>query len=132
MCGFVVSNIVSNLESLKMILNHRGPDGVATYSDGNVSFLHNRLSIIDIDERSAQPMIDKSNGNIIVFNGEIYNYQELRKIYKLDCVTNSDTEVILKLYSVLGKEFIHKLKGIFSFFILFLSSRPITANSLLK
>jgi asparagine synthase (glutamine-hydrolysing) len=123
MCGFVVSNIVSNLESLKMILNHRGPDGVATYSDGNVSFLHNRLSIIDIDERSAQPMIDKSNGNIIVFNGEIYNYQELRKIYKLDCVTNSDTEVILKLYSVLGKEFIHKLKGIFSFVIYDIQSK---------
>ncbi len=123
MCGFVVSNITSNLESLKMILNHRGPDGVATYSDGNVSFLHNRLSIIDVNERSAQPMIDKSNGNIIVFNGEIYNYQKLRKKYKLDCVTTSDTEVILKLYSVLGKEFVHKLKGIFSFVIYDIQSK---------
>ena len=117
MCGFIVSDITSSLKPLKTVLNHRGPDSVVTYSDGNVSFLHNRLSIIDVNNRSDQPMIDSSNGNIIVFNGEIYNYQELRRRYKLDCITTSDTEVILKLYSVLGKEFIYKLKGIFSFVI---------------
>lgn len=117
MCGFIVSNLVTKLDSLKGVLNHRGPDGVSTYLDGGISFLHNRLSIIDINDRSSQPMIDKSNGNTIVFNGEIYNYQRLRETYILDCVTNSDTEVILKLYAKLGEKFIHKLKGIFSFVI---------------
>jgi len=117
MCGFIGFTLDKDLDKYKNILKHRGSDSVSVYRDHNISLLHNRLSIIDLTEDAIQPMVDSDNGNVIVFNGEIYNYKELKKRFRLNCKTHSDTEVILKLYAKLGKNFIDQLKGIFSFVI---------------
>lgn len=126
MCGFsgiVSSHFNKNLtdkgsDNLNKILRHRGPDSSGFFTDNNVRLIHNRLSIIDLSEEANQPMCNPDTGNIIVFNGEIYNYQELKKTYnRVSWRTNSDTEVILKLYCLLGEGFVEKLNGIFSFAI---------------
>ena len=80
MCGFIISNIGFETNLLSNILKHRGPDDTSLYSDKYVKILFNRLSIIDINPRSNQPF--KKDENIIIFNGEIYNYLELRDILK--------------------------------------------------
>ena len=77
-------------------LKHRGPDDSGYYIDKNLSLGFRRLSIIDLSKKANQPMIDD---NVIIFNGEIYNYKELKENLKADYKTNSDTEVILKYYN---------------------------------
>ncbi len=120
-CGFVVANDAIAGEALQRcigVLAHRGPDAARFWSDGRVHLLHNRLSIIDPTARADQPWVDRRTGNVIVFNGEIYNYQELREKYRdLSWETASDTEVIVKLYQALGDRFVEALNGIFAFVI---------------
>lgn len=116
MCGFIGFTEKVDLQSYRDTLGHRGPDYVGFYQDERVSLLHNRLSIIDLNPEANQPMEDGC-GNIIVFNGEIYNYAQLRSAYALECKTRSDTEVILRLYEKLGKDFVNELNGIFAFVI---------------
>ena len=97
-------------------LSHRGPDaeGYKVFYD-KYAFGHRRLSIIDIDNRSNQPM-ESFNGNILVYNGEIYNYAELKKDLDYLFVTNSDTEVILGSIEVKGIDwFLDKCNGMFAF-----------------
>ena len=105
------------LSRMARTLNHRGPDDEGHMIDGPIGFYHKRLSIIDL-ETGLQPM---SSGPLtIVFNGEIYNYLELRiTLKKLGHVfkTRSDTEVILHLYEEFGLDFIHQLNGMFAFLI---------------
>ena len=117
MCGFIGFTKKDDISKYRNILKHRGPDNVELFKNEYISLLHNRLSIIDINSEANQPMVDNINGNVIVFNGEIYNYKELKIKYNLKCTTLSDTEVILKLYALLGKKFIDELNGIFSFAI---------------
>lgn len=100
-------------------LKHRGPDGQGVWkNDQNSTVLtHYRLAIIDPGQSAAQPMRD-SYGHVVTFNGEIYNYQELRreseqKGYKF--VTKSDTETLLALYRDLGDTMLGKLRGMFAF-----------------
>jgi asparagine synthase (glutamine-hydrolysing) len=96
---------------------HRGPDGEGEYLEKNVGFYHKRLAIIDI-ESGAQPMV--SPHHAIVFNGEIYNYIELREDLKQRghrFVTESDTEVILQSYQEYGNECLNNLNGMFAFLI---------------
>ena len=88
---------------------HRGPDGEGQFVEGNIGLGHRRLAIIDLSEAGVQPMHDPLTGLTIVFNGEIYNYRELRA----DLAgrghafrSNSDTEVLLKLYAEHGLELI--------------------------
>ena len=83
----------------------------------SVGFGHRRLSIIDLEDRAAQPM--RRDNISITYNGEIYNYKELKKKYssKFSFTTNSDTEVIIAGYKIYGKDFIHDLRGMFSFAI---------------
>ena len=127
MCGFTViikkskSKKIDESLKKKILLSqkHRGPDNSEILEKKNMIFFHNRLSIIDLSQKASQPMTCKKTGNIIVFNGEIYNFKEIKRNYlgneKFE--TNSDTEVILKLYNRF-KENIHKyLNGIFSFVI---------------
>jgi len=103
-------------------INHRGPDktGIWTSENGNCIFGHARLSIIDLSPLGNQPMYDSLTGNCIVFNGEIYNFKEL----KIECefkgekfVSQSDTEVILVLYRLYGIDCLEKLRGMFAFAI---------------
>ena len=107
---------------LKMnkILLHRGPDNSGYYVKENFALGHNRLSIIDLEERSNQPFFDTSKRYKIIFNGEIYNYKELKKELKnlgAEFYTNSDTEVILVGYIYFKEKIISKLQGFFSFCI---------------
>jgi asparagine synthase (glutamine-hydrolysing) len=98
----------------------RGPDGSGEWysADRRVGLAHWRLAIIDLTEAAAQPMHDPETGNIIVFNGEIYNYRELRRELRAQGVTfrtQSDTEVLLALYRVHGSDMLPKLRGMFAF-----------------
>jgi len=97
---------------------HRGPDSSGIFLDNNISLGHNRLSIIDPNTTANQPM-ESDNGNfVVVFNGEIYNFKELKEELKdYPFKTKSDTEVILASYKKWGKECVKKLNGIFAFAI---------------
>lgn len=126
MCGiagyFKKSNrdIATNLTNAVIALNKRGPDFATTkIIDENVGFAHARLSIIDTSSVAHQPMTDLSGQYIIVFNGEIFNYRELREKYLGDLVlsSTSDTEVLLYLYLKLGKDCLNLLNGFFAFSI---------------
>lgn len=98
---------------------HRGPDGSSIYEGGNVTFGHNRLSIIDTSNASAQPMKSTDERYVIVYNGELYNYRELRAELesKYTFTTTGDTEVLLAAYSVWQEALFSKLRGIFAFAI---------------
>lgn len=124
MCGFV-GLINKNhhsaepglLRAMAETIRHRGPDDEGQYVDGPLGLFHKRLSIIDL-ATGHQPMED--DGLVIVFNGEIYNYIELRNdLIRLGYVfhTASDTEVILKLYRHYGAEGIPLLNGMFAFIL---------------
>src|SRR5205807_4081938 len=103
---------------MRETLRHRGPDGEGTWisEDRRVGLGHRRLSILDISG-GAQPMIG-NRGEVLVFNGEIYNYPSLRRTLEHDGVsfrTNCDTEVILHLYERHGRECLEHLNGMFAF-----------------
>ena len=105
-------------DEVKNILSHRGPDFSSVSVNKHFLFVHNRLSIIDLTDDANQPFISDDTGNVLLFNGEIYNYKELKKKYKdITWMTNSDTEVIIKLYDLKGPLFVNELNGIFSFVI---------------
>ncbi len=128
MCGFIISNIGFETNLLSNILKHRGPDDTSLYSDKYVKILFNRLSIIDINPRSNQPF--KKDENIIIFNGEIYNYLELRNILKkkgYQFKTKSDTEVLLISYLEWGEDCLEKFEGMFAFCIYNLEKKSIFA-----
>jgi asparagine synthase (glutamine-hydrolysing) len=100
-------------------LSHRGPDHFSSYTNHeNVYLAHNRLSIIGLDASSHQPMHGR-NDTVIVFNGEIYNYKDLRKTELIDYnfQSTSDTEVILALYEKYGIDCVQYLRGMFAFAI---------------
>lgn len=121
MCG--IAGIIGgqtdkvNIENILGKINHRGPDGKGFYKGNNVVLGHARLSIIDLSTNANQPMIDPSTKNVIVFNGEIYNYLELKTSLenKYKFISNSDTEVILAAYSIYGIAFLEYLRGMFAF-----------------
>lgn len=124
MCGFVgiinkdkkTANI-RILEKMASIIDYRGPDEEGVFIDGPVGFYHKRLSIIDLST-GKQPMTH--NDCTIVFNGEIYNYIELREDLKKkghQFKTTSDTEVILHMYQEFGVDFVNDLNGMFAFII---------------
>lgn len=105
--------------AMRDIMEHRGPDDAGLYLDGPVGLAHRRLSIIDLGG-GHQPMTDADGRRWIVFNGEIYNYRELRqglvdRGHRMQ--TSSDTEVILRLYEERGADCVHALNGMFAFAI---------------
>ena len=77
MCGFLITNYKIKVNNYKSVLEHRGPDQFGFYDDNYLKILFNRLSIIDLNKRSNQPF--KYKNFLIVFNGEIYNYLELKE-----------------------------------------------------
>jgi len=101
------------------LMGHRGPDGEGFWTEprGRVAFAHRRLSVIDI-AGGRQPMCSDDGRIALVFNGEIYNYRELRRALSDQGVrfhTASDTEVLLRLYERCGSEAVHYLRGMFAF-----------------
>ena len=110
----------SSLKKMTDILSHRGPDDEGFFIDGNLGLGHKRLSIIDLSPAGHQPMANKEGTVWIVYNGEIYNYIELRKeLLKkgYEFKSHSDTEVILHLYEEEGEDCLQKLNGMFAFLI---------------
>ena len=120
MCG--IAGIIGSGNSKEQLTNmllaqqHRGPDNTSTWSTETVKLGHNRLSIIDLSEAANQPF--ETEDYILVFNGEIYNYIELKnELLDYNFITNSDTEVLLACFKKWGKDCLHKLNGMFSFAI---------------
>ena len=104
-------------QMLQTIL-HRGPDGNGVYYNENncLAFGHTRLAFLDLSEAGKQPFISNNEQIIVTFNGEIYNYLELKKelLNSYNFITNTDTEVIIAAYQIWGMEFVNKLKGMFA------------------
>ena len=117
MCGIVGVNFDSKVDFLDVtnIMKSRGPDDTSIKQIQDNFFGHTRLSILDLANEANQPMI--FDDILIVFNGEIYNYDELKISEKLQCKTSSDTEVLIRLYQKYGVEFLSLLNGAFSFCI---------------
>ncbi|MEX1003126.1 MAG: asparagine synthase (glutamine-hydrolyzing) [Crocinitomicaceae bacterium] len=121
MCGISGFNWKDKQKISEMvgILSYRGPDAEGLFIDEKVSLGHNRLSIIDLSANANQPMSDNAGELIIMFNGEIYNFKELKRELEngYDFKTNSDTEVILAGYKKWGRGVVKKLNGMFAFAI---------------
>jgi asparagine synthase (glutamine-hydrolysing) len=125
MCGIAgftqFIDAMGNKETLKKMgdsIYHRGPDAGGEYLNDLVGLAHRRLSIIDLSDAGIQPMFSHDNKYVIVFNGEVYNYQALRA--QLSAAgypfkTQTDTEVILALYAAEGEKMLDKLNGMFAF-----------------
>ena len=124
MCGFAgftgyLADGDAVLERMMNKIIHRGPDSAGKYIDDKAYMGFRRLSIIDLDNGS-QPMFNENKKIVITFNGEIYNYQDLRKdlIEKGHVfANNSDTEVLIHSYEEYGKDMLNKLRGMFAFVI---------------
>jgi len=107
------------LRRMRDVLRHRGPDGAGLMTSGHVGFGHRRLSIID-PAGGQQPMANPDRTVWITYNGEIYNFRELRADLELRgfrFATKSDTEVILRAYEAFGEECVERLRGMFAFAI---------------
>ncbi len=126
MCGLVgtwlkepkASPDTNQLRSMINLLKHRGPDHQQVWGAPGVGLSHARLSILDLNPRSNQPMEDEETGTVIVFNGEIYNYIELREELKAlghSFKTESDTEVIPKAYREWGVDCLSRFNGMWAF-----------------
>lgn len=118
--GFLGSFEPELLEAMNRLIAHRGPDGEGVWHDAStgVGLAQRRLAIIDLSPRGLQPMWDVSRRVAITFNGEIYNYRELRAELEADGFkfgSDTDTEVILNLYLREGPDCISRLNGIFAF-----------------
>lgn len=121
MCGIVgaVGGRENDLEAALELIKRRGPDDTSVSSFGDVVFGHNRLAIIDLDPTANQPMKSSCGQFVTIFNGEIYNYKDIKaKIgYEYDWQTKSDTEVILAAYKKWGAGCVHHFKGMFAFVV---------------
>lgn len=127
MCGFIGyingTNVIDHHQTIENMMNtiiHRGPDSGGIHSDDKVTLGFRRLSIIDLSDVANQPLYSEDGNIVLVFNGEIFNFQELRA----DLVekghnfkTHSDSEVIIYGYVEYGVEFVKKLRGMFAFCI---------------
>lgn len=127
MCGIAGKIDFSGEKVTRMYLKrmtdaiaHRGPDGEGQYVDRNVGIAHRRLSIIDLSPRASQPMISEKNDIVITYNGELYNYREIRKDLKekgYKFYSDSDTEVVLYAYAEWGEKCVSLFNGMFAFSI---------------
>lgn len=125
MCGFVgvfqENQVVDRCAARRALgaVAHRGPDGAGEWSEGNTFLGHRRLSIIDL-ANGAQPMLSLDGRHVLLFNGEIYNFMELREVLAREGVafrTRSDSEVLLDGYRRWGADVVERLHGMFAFVI---------------
>ncbi len=111
---------LAELTAMGAALRHRGPDGEGTWvhPEGRIALAHRRLSIIDLSERGAQPMLSEDGSLAVSFNGEIYNHRALRsELERAGCRfhSSSDTEVLLHGYAMWGEALVGRLRGMFAF-----------------
>lgn len=108
------------LKAMTALVSHRGPDGEGHFFSGPLGLGHRRLSIIDLSENGAQPMTCPRTGRVITYNGEVYNFLELRETLKADGYgfsSGSDTEVILAAYDRWGALCVSQFNGMWAFAI---------------
>jgi asparagine synthase (glutamine-hydrolysing) len=108
------------IEKMNLVLQHRGPDDQSTYIDDKVSLGHCRLAIIDLSPAGRQPKCNEDASIWIVFNGEIYNFQEIRSLLEMAghrISSNSDTEVIIHAYEEWGTDCVERFNGMWAFAI---------------
>ena len=125
MCGLialfgVATSAQPGIRDALQHMHRRGPDGEGIWGEEGVLLGHRRLAILDLDARAAQPMQSACGRYAIVFNGEIYNFRELRRELEATgepLVTTSDTEVLLRLFAREGEAMLPKLHGMFAFVI---------------
>lgn len=119
--GYFSKNDKFNSENLALMTNaiqHRGPDASGFFFDDGVGLGHRRLSIIDLSDTANQPMFSSCGRYVLVFNGEIYNYKEIaQQLHDYQFSTHSDSEVLLAAFIHWGKDFVHRLNGMFAFAI---------------
>ena len=135
-CGFYSSSGVfseNDLRKMTSSLAHRGPDADGVFQEGSVGLGHRRLSVIDLSQAANQPMVSHNERFVIVYNGEVYNFKEIEKEFRIQTLpalptgqaggrqdsefrmkTSSDTEVILEAFTFWGVDFVHKLNGMFA------------------
>lgn len=116
--GFYFPNHGLGQSELKLMtdsLVHRGPDAEGFFWDETVGLGHRRLSIIDLREAANQPMFTGDRRYVIVFNGEVYNFQEIAKELDVPLRTTGDTEVIAESFAKWGPECVHRFNGMFAF-----------------
>jgi len=121
--GLIDQAVVAAVDRMNDAQAHRGPDGEGRWSSGlsgdfEVAMAHRRLAILDLTPGGAQPMRSEETGDVLVFNGEIYNYRDLRAELEASgtrFVSNSDTEVILRAYAAWGLAAVPRFRGIFAF-----------------
>lgn len=125
MCGIVgFTNSIDNSNAVidKMMdrIKHRGPDAEGKYVDKSIALGHRRLSIIDVGNQGDQPIFNEDKSLVLIFNGEIYNYNEIREtllsaghVFK----TKTDSEVLIHGYEEYGTKLLNKLRGMFAFVI---------------
>ncbi|HQO19565.1 MAG TPA: asparagine synthase (glutamine-hydrolyzing) [Acidobacteriota bacterium] len=102
------------------LLSHRGPDDEGSFFEGEIALGHKRLSIIDLSKEASQPMNSRSGRHVLVFNGEIYNFADIRAELESrgeKFSTRSDSEVLLRAYETWGMDFFQKLNGMWAFAI---------------
>lgn len=118
--GWLGADDSAQLEGVLARIAHRGPNQTGRWQCEHLALGHTRLSILDLDQRAGQPMRDPKTGNVIVFNGEIYNFRALRAELETQgerFVTTGDTEVLLAMYRVHGQNCLRRLRGMFAFAI---------------
>ncbi len=134
MCGILGTTKNISKESFEKILSeisHRGPDDVGVVENNGVFLGHRRLSIIDLSNSGHQPMLSDDGSISLVFNGEIYNFIELKKELESSGVifkSKSDTEVILKGFEKYGEKFLNKMRGMWAVAVYDLNKNTITLS----
>jgi asparagine synthase (glutamine-hydrolysing) len=106
------------IHEMNQTMSHRGPDETGSYFNQNIGLGHNRLKIVDLSDKAHQPFVHRSQRYALVFNGEIYNYRELKLEMAARGVSfdsSSDTEVLLEGLILEGKDFLSKVNGDFAF-----------------
>ncbi|MCK5176174.1 MAG: asparagine synthetase B, partial [Candidatus Aenigmarchaeota archaeon] len=122
MCGISGFNWCDKtlIKQMNKIIKYRGPDGDGFFLDDNLSLGHVRLSILDLSPKGKQPMKNNERDIVITFNGEIYNFLEIKKILQkkgYSFTSRTDTEVILYAYEEWGTKCVEKFNGMWAFCI---------------
>ena len=115
--GYGAGQQPDRVVAMNQIQKHRGPDGEGLYSEQNICLGHRRLAILDVGSQGHQPMSTADNKHVITYNGEIYNYLELKRHYKFhgDYLSHTDTEVLLRALAEQGLSALEYVRGMFAF-----------------
>ena len=120
MCGFLFAGGVEHqaCQTALDLIDYRGPDSSGSCIESGYFFGHKRLTILDLTEAGNQPKYSRSGKHLIVYNGEIYNFQELASRFSITLTSHCDTELLVELYEKIGLKMLDELNGMFAFVML--------------